>query len=401
MEVSGMVSRVLKYVLLLASACTNAPNALDNTSAVADKVAEPAQGRDVARCLLVAEAADARAVYCASLSPAIRRARCIEHATDSVADRRAWCLAEWEDKPPVDWKVRREQPVNANLPDCDGDEECPCPGSPILLDVNGDGFALTDAANGVSFDLRAKGRPEQFAWTALQSDDGWLVLDRNRNGAIDNGSEMFGNYTDQPPSGNPNGFIALAKYDEPDAGGNLDSLIDARDAVYSRLRLWQDRNHNGASEVLELASLPDLGIAALSLDYSISALRDEHGNLFRYRAKVRGMQGARVGPFSYDVFLVVAPSTSPPENDELGSTTSLGWRCKGRCRQMPKPGHDPALCQPLLLNSLGYGITEHTACIDAQLNCLTSMDLADCDLVSGSLQCYGGGLASKPPVCEK
>jgi hypothetical protein len=104
--------------------------------------------------------------------------------------------------------------------------------------VNGDGFALTDAANGVSFDLRAKGRPEQFAWTALQSDDGWLVLDRNRNGAIDNGSEMFGNYTDQPPSDNPNGFIALAKYDEPDAGGNLDSLIDARDAVYSRLRLW-------------------------------------------------------------------------------------------------------------------------------------------------------------------
>jgi hypothetical protein len=128
----------------------------------------------------------------------------------------------------------------------------------------------------------------------------------------------------------------------------------------------------------------------------------EHGNLFHYRAKkIRGMQGARVGPFSYDVFLVVAPATSPPENDELGSTTSLGWRCKGRCRQMTKPGHDPALCQPLLLNSLGYGITEHTACVDAQLDCLTSMDLINCDLVSGSLQCYGCGLASKPPVCEK
>ncbi len=181
-----------------------------------------------------------------------------------------------------------------------------CATSPIVIDLGNDAIALTDKDGGVRFDLNSDGIKEQLSWTAGGADDAWLCLDRNGNGAIDDGQELFGNSTPQPdpPHGSePNGFLALAVFDTPGEGGNGNGMIDEGDSIYPKLLLWIDSNHNGISEPEELKTLSSAGVTALSLDYKLSRKTDFYGNQFRYRSKMT-VRNIDIDKWAWDVFLL-------------------------------------------------------------------------------------------------
>lgn len=208
----------------------------------------------------------------------------------SLSEQEEGC-SDWGDW----WVCMQDHAVWMDFP------ECYCEYTPILLNPSGKNFDLTDAAHGVWFDLSGHGQKRLVSWTAATSDDAWLVLDLDGNGAIDSGKEMFGNSSEFT-----NGFLKLAHYDKPENAGNGDGFIDSSDAVYSRLRLWRDQNHNGISEPAELRTLPALEVNSISLDFKESMRTDKYGNVFRYRAKVVDARHGRVGRWAYDVILVSA-----------------------------------------------------------------------------------------------
>jgi len=153
-------------------------------------------------------------------------------------------------------------------------------GSPILINMrsNSTGDHLTSAADGVEFDLRADGHAEVVAWTRPDAPIAFLALDRNGNGTIDNGRELFGNFTLKADGTRAtNGFEALKSFDE-----NHDGKIDATDAIFGQLRLWFDRNHDGRSESAELMTLSEAGVDAIYTDYTVSSRTDRHGNEYRF-----------------------------------------------------------------------------------------------------------------------
>lgn len=203
-----------------------------------------------------------------------------------------------------------------NISVCDP-STCECEfASPIIIDTNGRGFHLTSLQNGVQFDILNNGIPIKIAWTAADSGNAFLALDRNHNGRIDNGGELFGNHTHQPPSANPNGFLALEEFDKPENGGNGDGIIDSRDAVYSKLLLWNDENHDGISQPSELHTLSELGVYSISLKYREEPMTDQYGNWFHYRSAVNPdpLDGeSKDGRLTYDVFFI-GPRTAPKKS---------------------------------------------------------------------------------------
>jgi hypothetical protein len=225
--------------------------------------------------------------------------------------------------------------IEQTLCNCDAEIPPCCCTSPILIDVAGDGFRLTSWADGVEFAPRPGFRPSDRAWTEANSDDAWLVLDRDGDGVINDGSEMFGNATPQlqPPDGTlKNGFLALAQYDD-----DRNNMIDEKDPVFSDLRLWQDVNHDGISQPMELHTLPELGVAGISVAYTEAHEVDQYGNSFRYKAAVYGTPGSLVGMAAWDVWLVgIKPEAVVSfRGDDLGNP-----RERKRCHRAAEGDYD-------------------------------------------------------------
>jgi len=169
---------------------------------------------------------------------------------------------------------------------------------PILISFRGP-YRLSGLEDPVIFDINASGHAQTIGWTARDSDLVFLAVDRNGNGYIDDGSELFGNATPLIGGGRAaNGFAGLAQYD-----ANGDGVIDASDSVWSDLLLWNDRNHNGISEPTELQQIAESPVTSIDLEYHRTERRDQSGNRFGYEGHLR--EGRRVRPF-YDVFFVLS-----------------------------------------------------------------------------------------------
>jgi hypothetical protein len=183
---------------------------------------------------------------------------------------------------------------------------CETPGSPIILDMSDNGILLSTPEDGVLFDLDADGVQEQTAWTREGTDDAWLAMDRDGNGKIDNGGELFGNHTMVDVGGGEmhpasDGFVALQFLERPEFGVSFpNNVVDERDAAYSRLLLWTDRNHNGLSEPEELTSAADGGLSAITSVGRLSKRRDQFGNDFKQKAPAI-VNGQRM--MAWDVWL--------------------------------------------------------------------------------------------------
>jgi len=176
------------------------------------------------------------------------------------------------------------------------DGKCAIPNCPLIVDTGRNGYRLTSVENGVRFDLNADGVAEQVAWTRREADDAFLALDRNGNGRIDSGAELFGNHTPASPLSpdvtTANGFEALKFVETAAYGpGQRNEVIDSRDAAFSRLVLWRDFNHNGISEPEELQSVGEAGLEAIATEYRNTRRVDKHGNQFRQRARVLWQDG--------------------------------------------------------------------------------------------------------------
>lgn len=121
---------------------------------------------------------------------------------------------------------------------------------PLVLDLNGDGITTISSGNGVYFDLDVNGFAERTGW--INRDDGFLVFDRNQDGIINNGLELFGDGTKLKNGAiAANGFEALSENDD-----NKDGIIDKSDSIFNKLRVWKDINGDGFSQTSELLLCP-------------------------------------------------------------------------------------------------------------------------------------------------
>ncbi|WP_230970026.1 Ig-like domain-containing protein [Nitrogeniibacter aestuarii] len=181
--------------------------------------------------------------------------------------------------------------------------------TPIVIDLDGDGVETVarDAAGG-TFDLFGNGQAIASGWVG--ADDGMLAIDLNGNGMIDDISELFGG------SQKGDGFAKLASFDS-----NGDGVVDANDADFAKLSIWQDANGNHATDAGELLSLTEAGVASLQVAYEELPFMDAQGNLHLERSSATMADGSTVD--MTDVYFNVAQADADAAGVDLSSMADL------------------------------------------------------------------------------
>lgn len=187
--------------------------------------------------------------------------------------------------------------------------------SPLVLDLDGDGVETIALADGVYFDHDGNGFAEKSGW--VSPDDGLLVWDKNGDGKISDGSELFGNHSlGKDGEKAEHGFASLAVLDTND-----DGVVDAQDADFASLQVWQDKNGDGRVQAGELRSLADAGVASLSIAFDSASETDEAGNLhlqLGHFTRTDGSDAALTDVWFQHDLMDTRDGTPPPNDDTVG-----------------------------------------------------------------------------------
>ena len=216
-----------------------------------------------------------------------------------------------------------------------------CP-SPIAISLTGEDLygQLSLTEDGVPYDLKGDGKPQWYSWQKRGSRVwGWLAL-TDANGNVPNGRYLFGNYTQNEDCTNPNqnnGWKALAEYTEKDNGGCGGQNLTSCDAVFSKLRVWVDLNHDGVAQKSELLTMKQAGIASISTAYTETKTADAVGNWYRYKGTINPLgkpPGSRVNPVAYDIYLrsrqiVYSSGATAAKTAMTTATTTTGTATPG------------------------------------------------------------------------
>ena len=220
------------------------------------------------------------------------------------------------------------RPNNPDIPtDPNDPQNAPMYYDPIIIDLNKDGTTTSKLNGAVNFDIDNNGFKEATGW--ISKDDAFLAYDRNGNGKIDNGNELFGDktvsvgaygYTGETAK---NGFEALKAFDF-----NNDNIIDEKDKDFDKLLLWQDLNTNGLTEEGELKTLKEHNVKSIDLRYKETQI-DNNGNLIKQTSTVTFNDNTTTTAddvwFKVDLRYTEQPSINIPERIKaLPEVTAFG-----------------------------------------------------------------------------